>query len=255
MSALKAPEYLSPSSINTFKQCPLRFKYSRIDRLPEPPSEASLLGNFVHEVLEVLYATDPDMRDQQTARNIARKIWDDKYVMEVEGYVHPTAFNNFRWNAWFCIENLWKVEKPTETELDGIEFELNGSVEGVQLKGFIDRFTVDETDGKIVISDYKTGKVPAAKWEEDKFFQLSVYAALMLSMGIGEAKRLDLIYLKKPVVLSRQVTTKRIEDATQVILKTKEGIDHRCETGNFEPVKSTLCNWCAFKSACPAWGK
>lgn len=255
MPVLKAPEYLSPSSINTFNQCPLRYKYSRIDRLPEPPSEASLLGNFVHEVLEDLYAVDPDMRDQQTARSIARRLWDEKYVNEVDGYVHPTKFNDFRWNAWFCIENLWKVEKPTDTELDGIEFELNGEVEGVQLKGFIDRFTVDELDGKIVISDYKTGKVPSPKWEEDKFFQLSVYATLMGNLGIGEAKRLDLIYLKKPVVLSRAVTQERIENATNVIVETRKGIDHRCETGHFEPVKSLLCNWCTFKSQCPAWSK
>lgn len=253
VSVLKAPEYLSPSSINTFNQCPLRYKYSRIDRLPEPPSEASLLGNFVHEVLEQLYVVDPDMRDQQVARTIARQLWDEKYVNEVVGYVRPEKFNDFRWNAWFCIENLWKVEKPTETELDGIEFELNGEVEGVQLKGFIDRFTVDELDGKIVISDYKTGKVPAAKWEEDKFFQLSVYATLMKNLGIGEAKRLDLIYLKKPVVLSRSVSQDRIDNATKVIVETRKGIDHRCETGNFEPIKSLLCNWCAFKPQCPAW--
>ena len=253
MSGLVAPEYLSPSSINTFRQCPLRYKFSRIDKLPEPPTEASLMGNFVHEVLEELYAADPDLRDQDLARKFARKLWDEKYLDMVDGYVHPSKYNDFRWNAWFCIENLFKLEKPSETELDGIEFEVNTTIEGVRVKGFIDRFVVDETDGMIVVSDYKTGKVPSPKWEEDKFFQLSVYAASMASMEVGDVKRIELLYLKKPTVISRQITQQRLNDAVETIVQTKKGIDERCESGNFEPVKSVLCNWCTFKSTCPAW--
>jgi putative RecB family exonuclease len=211
------------------------------------------MGNFVHEVLEELYQVDPDLRSTDKARQIARKLWDEKYITEVEGYVHKSKYNDFRWNSWFCIENLWQVEDPSRTELDGIEYELNGLLEGVAVKGFIDRFVVDEADGGIIISDYKTGKVPALKWEEDKFFQLWVYAAVMEAIGVGKTKRLDLIYLKKPTVITRMVTNWEIDAAIEVVVNTRKGIDQRCETGNFEPNKTNLCNWCAFKSKCPAW--
>jgi len=35
---LKAPAYLSPSSITTYRDCPQKFKFSRIDGIKEPPS-------------------------------------------------------------------------------------------------------------------------------------------------------------------------------------------------------------------------
>jgi putative RecB family exonuclease len=252
VSALVAPEYLSPSSMATFKQCPLRFKYSRIDRLPEPPTEASLMGNFVHDILENLYATDPDLRDQGTAKALARTLWNEKYCNLVSEVVPIEKHNAFRWNSWFCVENLFHVENPKEVELDGIEFELDVHLDGVRIKGFIDRFIISE-DQTVVISDYKTGKVPAPKWEEDKFFQLAVYAAAVEEMQVGSVSKLDLIYLKKPVVLSRPMTAERLDKAVSTIKETKKGIDERCESGKFEPIKSILCDWCTFKSSCPAW--
>ena len=44
------PPHLSPSSMGTFEQCPLKFKYSKIDMLKDDPTEATLMGNFVHDV-------------------------------------------------------------------------------------------------------------------------------------------------------------------------------------------------------------
>ncbi|MSV58070.1 MAG: exodeoxyribonuclease V subunit beta, partial [Actinobacteria bacterium] len=35
---LETPEYLSPSSIATYRDCPMKFKFSRIDRIVEPPT-------------------------------------------------------------------------------------------------------------------------------------------------------------------------------------------------------------------------
>jgi len=33
------PKYLSPSSIGTFNQCPMRYKYAKLDKIPEPSTE------------------------------------------------------------------------------------------------------------------------------------------------------------------------------------------------------------------------
>src|SRR3982074_3255839 len=48
------PPSLSPSSVSAFKDCPLAFKFSYIDRLPEPPSAAATKGTLVHKALEIL---------------------------------------------------------------------------------------------------------------------------------------------------------------------------------------------------------
>ena len=62
MSVLELPHHLSASSITTYEQCPLRFRFSRIDRIPEPTTEAMILGTFVHEILEELYRIRPSAR-------------------------------------------------------------------------------------------------------------------------------------------------------------------------------------------------
>src|SRR5262249_34861330 len=45
---------LSPSSISAFKECPLAFRFSYLDRLPEPPSPWASKGTLVHRALELL---------------------------------------------------------------------------------------------------------------------------------------------------------------------------------------------------------
>ena len=251
--ALKAPEYLSPSSITTFEQCPLKFKYTRIDGIREPPTDATLLGNFVHDILEKMYLADPGSRSTNLAREVARDLWDNQYRDQVSKVVAEKKLNDFRWRAWFCVENLFQLESPETRNFDGVEFELNTSLDGILVRGFVDRYHLD--NGKIVIGDYKTGKVPNAFFVKDKFFQLMTYAALFRASGVGETKRLELIFLKGPQVFTREVTDWELEETVQRIKNVSEGIKIRCESESFETNKTRLCDWCYFKSKCPAWSK
>lgn len=250
--AFQPPPHLSPSSINTWQQCPLKFKYSKIDGIREPPTNATLMGNFVHEIFEVIYASPPEERTISQARIIARDLWNNDYGERAAEIISQKDLNQFRWNSWFCVENLWGVENPEEVHVDEIEYELNGKLGGVQLKGFIDRMLFLD-DGTIEIGDYKTGKVPAKKWEDDKFTQLYIYAALVQELGIGEPSQLELIYLKAPKTITRKVQQDKIHEVTETVVTVKKEIDESCDNEHFEARKSFLCNWCYFKPKCPAW--
>ena len=72
---LAFPPSLSPSSVSAFKSCPLAFRFSYIDRLPEPPSPAATKGTLVHRALELLMCrpqpdrtVDAALCDLETAR-------------------------------------------------------------------------------------------------------------------------------------------------------------------------------------------
>ena len=94
---LNAPEYLSPSSISTFQQCPYKYKLSRIDGLKEPATEHTLLGNYVHSILEEFYRLDASQRTVLGARTLFRSIWDN-YSEEVINIYrgNKTRINEFR---------------------------------------------------------------------------------------------------------------------------------------------------------------
>src|SRR5215468_6055983 len=53
---LSLPYSLSPSKVSTFTDCALAFRFSAIDRLPEPPSAPATKGTLVHSALERLFA-------------------------------------------------------------------------------------------------------------------------------------------------------------------------------------------------------
>lgn len=254
-SDLKPPAYLSPSSIGTYQQCPLKFKYSRIDRLPEPPTEATLMGNFVHDVLEMMYGLPSENRTLDIARELSRQAWSGEWQEKVSQLISdPVQQRTFRWNSWWCIESLWNLEDPQVIDPKGIEFELNGLLSGVAMKGFIDRWSHTESE-KILISDYKTGKTPKPHYAGDKFFQLLVYASLMRELSLGDVEAVELLYLKDGKRLRQEVTQSDLESTIEVVVKTKASIDADCERGQFAPTPTRLCDWCAFKSICPAWKK
>lgn len=220
--------------------------------MKEDPTEATLMGNFVHEVLENLYVLEPENRTQETAKTIASQLWSDSWMDRVSPWVRgEEKLRLFRWKSWWCVENLWKVENPETTQPAGIEHELNGKIGGVTIKGFIDRFSWEETG--YVISDYKTGKTPKAAWVQDKFFQLVVYSHLLQSTGVGNVQSVELIYLKDGVSFKQEVTDKMLNDVEKEIVLVKQQIDLSCEKEDFKPNKSILCDWCSFRKVCPAW--
>jgi len=249
---LEAPEYLSASSISTFQQCPLKFKFSRIDRLTEPPTEATLRGNFVHDVLEVLYAAPSEERTTALAKQISKDLWDSTWRDRVMDLITDEAeLRQFRWSSWWCVENLWLLEDPTQLHPDGLEHEVLVSVSGVPVRGFIDRFTKYE-DG-LTVSDYKTGKTPHPRYSEGKFFQLFLYGLALRELGVGTTNRVQLLFLKDGQVFESEMKDSDYLKTTEVLVQVKEGIDQRCAAGHFEPKTSRLCDWCHFKNICPAW--
>lgn len=213
------------------------------------------MGNFVHEVLEALYKFEPSERTVALAKSIATTIWaEGNWAESVQPYLGNVDMNQFRWNSWWCIENAFTVEDPTKIIPNGIEDELNGSISGVQMRGFIDRWVLDgET---LIISDYKTGKTPSPKYMADKFFQLTIYSLLLGPVVKNKDYKLELLYLKDAVKRTNVPTTQDFAEATETIVTVKKEIDKSYETGNWEAIPSRLCDWCSYKRAvCTYWNK
>src|SRR4249920_2595160 len=61
------PTSLSPSRVDAFTSCPLAFRFSSIEKLPEPPSPYAVKGTLVHRALELLFCEKPAQRTQAAA--------------------------------------------------------------------------------------------------------------------------------------------------------------------------------------------
>ena len=247
------PKYMSPSSISTFQQCPLKYKYAKLDRLPSVSTEPQVLGSFVHEVLEELFKLPAEERTEKSASGLAKSLWESKWADEYFGLDdRDDDPNNFKWKAWWCIENYFGMEDPTKFDAEGIEAKMDGDIDGVPIFGIIDRYTIE--DGKLVISDYKTGKKPRKQYEWEKKMQITIYSILLKEMTGMDVKRAELLYVKSGQ-FARYDVDEELENAVRVeVRNTWDQVKSMCESGEFETRTGPLCNWCDYQHICPEFG-
>lgn len=250
------PDYVSPSSLSTYVQCPLKYKYSRVNKISEPPTRATLLGNFVHDVLENFYGSlAPEERTIFSLRSLSSSQWEQgEWDQKIKGIVPESERNEFRWNAWWCLENVFAVEDPETVDVasGGVETELNGKIGEVPVRGFIDRWS--NQDDVLKISDYKTGKTPKERFVGDKFTQLFVYAAVLENDDSVEVDLVELLYLKDGVRFSRKFDDKARKSVFDDVTETYGKIVDSFSADSWEARPSQLCYWCHYKKdICEYW--
>ena len=244
------PQHLSPSSATAFEGCPRRWRFKYIDRQPEPSGQAALVGTFAHNVLEKLCELPAVDRTVDRAKALAKEIWPTFEADEDYGSLalDPDDARAFRWQGWLAIAGLWDIEDPAKVEVVATEQKVTIELGPVPFVGVVDR--VDRVAGKLVVSDYKSGTLPGARWRDDKIKQVMLYAAA-LHRSMGEIPdRARLLYLGQRI-LDVRVTERRLESAVESLSEVWDRIAEACRTDTFEPRPTVLCGWCPFIDQCP----
>ncbi|MDO4887134.1 MAG: PD-(D/E)XK nuclease family protein [Actinomycetaceae bacterium] len=248
---------LSPSRAKDFKQCPLLFRLRVIDRITEPPSLEMLRGTLVHSVLEHLYDLPAHRRTEAAAQELLPVRWRAHLQRRpADGDLFEDANHVERWlsDASELIGNYFRMEKPSFLEPAARESFVNAKLpSGLAIRGIIDR--VDRApDGSLRIVDYKTGKSPNPRFQDDALFQMRFYAAAIhFSRGILP-RRTQLIYLKDGRTLTYDPVPQDVGAVERELDGLWSSIEERLDTGVFEPKASRLCDWCHFKQYCPEYG-
>jgi putative RecB family exonuclease len=81
---------------------------------------------------------------------------------------------------------------------------------------------------------------------------LRVYALLYWKEKNVIPKLLQLIYLGDSNILKSTPTEQELLATEKSLMKIAESIRSAIETDTWVPRKSKLCDWCSFKSICPA---
>lgn len=243
---------LSPSRINDFNNCPQLYKYRTIDLLPEPPSIDAERGTLIHTVLEDLFELPAPERTIAKAADMLPSRWQEQINAkpEIEKLVLDTG-------SWFkrveeLLGNYFTLENPTKFEptFRELHLEMDLSPE-LYLHGYVDRLDVAPT-GEVRIVDYKTGKSPKAGWEEKALFQLRVYALLYWKNHGVIPKLLQLIYMGNTRLVKSVPTENELIKTEKILFDIAADILRAIERNEFRPRPTKLCDWCFFKTICPA---
>lgn len=249
LSAAIPVSRLSPSGAGTFRECPRRWRFRYVERRPDPPGEAALVGSFAHRVLEELMAEAPQARTAERAKVLARQVWPEIEAEESFASLDLDAerARAFRWRAWRAVEGYFRVEDPTAVDVVDREQVIECELGGVPFVGVVDR--VERHEGKLVVTDYKTGRAPNERYVPDRLVQVVLYAAALGQ--IGEAPRqVRLLYLGQRAV-EAEVTAPDVASSVQALADTWSAIGEAVAGDAFPPRPGPLCPWCPYVDSCP----
>ncbi len=249
------PTSLSPSRVESFLSCPLAFRFSSIERLPDPPTVATTRGSLVHRALELFFLSPAAER---TAAALDRAV--DAAIAEYRehaDFLHldldEGSAARFFDEARQLAANYLRMEDPTTVRDIGLELRLEASVGELTLRGIIDRLDLD-ADGGLVVVDYKTGRAPSPGWERTSMSGIHFYAFLCETVFGRRPAEIRLMYLSSGESIRTTPTAQSTKFMTTRTRAVWHAVATACERDDFRPRPSKLCAFCAYQQWCPEFG-
>ncbi len=261
----------SPSSINTFKQCPRKYFYQYIIKYPTKENIHTIRGNIVHDALEQFYSISIDKINGESykkemslhlknrfdscwrsaAARIQKTGMGDEYISTCyQESTHMLA----NWLNRFFEDIEAEMKKSNLSMIDAfqklkpIALEKEYKDTDLMVRGFIDVIQKDGED--IILMDYKTSK--SSELKKEYLLQLGIYSVLYEKEHGKYPSKVGLWFLKdKPVTI--KVTPQLVKDALFEI----EQIHFATESDkikDYPKYESGLCKWstgkCDFFDIC-----
>jgi DNA helicase-2/ATP-dependent DNA helicase PcrA len=237
---------LSASSIETYEECPLRFKLEKEWNLPREVSASLHYGAAMHGVLRTFYDAERYQREiaddellEQFRSELASRGIADRYQYELYLRQGMEQLRQF-------FESARSAAPPEVVETER-KFELQ--VGSAKLAGRVDR--IDRTGpDTVAIVDYKTGK-PKSQEDADESLQLSLYALAARDTWGMRADRLIFHNLENNMPVFTTRNDAELEAAKMRVQKAADGIAE----GKFAADPGYHCAFCPYRNLCPATEK
>jgi DNA helicase-2/ATP-dependent DNA helicase PcrA len=237
---------LSYGQVSDYLDCPARYRYAHLIRIPTPASHQMAYGRALHAAVQAFH------RRQMAgeAMSLEELHAELDAAWESVGFLTRHHEEARREAARLALARFWEEQQRDPARPAAIEQEFGVSVGRERLRGRYDRVDVDE-DGRVVITDYKSSDVrdPAtAARRARESLQLSIYALAYEAQHGRLPDELTLHFLESGIVGRVTPSAKRLEKAAEQVAGVGEGI----RAGHFEAAPSPMrCGFCPFREICP----
>jgi len=246
----------SHSRLESFKSCPLKYKFNYIDKIKrkEEGIEA-FLGSRFHKVMEKIYK---ELRFRKYSLgellDFYEDDWDKNYHDKIVIADNERKAKDYKEIGKKFIEEYYKRYDPfNQGKVLGIErpVMINLDDKGeYRLRGFVDR--LDQVKDRIYeIHDYKTSKSLPEQSEMDEDRQLALYQIGIQNSWNG-VDEVELVW--HYVAFDKEIRSKRTEEELDELKKDTIDLIKKIEaTREFLPNESRLCGWCYYQDICPLY--
>ncbi|HWE13727.1 MAG TPA: ATP-dependent DNA helicase [Solirubrobacteraceae bacterium] len=238
---------LSASDIDTYRTCPLKYKFARVFRIPQEPTLHQRFGILVHQVLERYHAGGRDSwggppHSLPELLGLLEAGW------RRGGFGDSEEERQLRGKAAAALTRYHERFQSEEARPVWFERQFTFKLGRHLLRGRVDR--VDRLpDGEYELIDYKTGR-PKSAGQLAEDVQLSLYAVGARESWHLDASRQAYYYLLDDRKVEVPVDEgDRGEWVCEVATEVAEGILSQ----GFEPTPSfAACSICDYRLVCPA---
>ena len=259
-AARKGP-HLSASSVTTYLDCGLLYKFSKIDHIqPEYVADALEFGTVIHKVLAEYYQSRMT-NDRLTLKQI-HELFETHWKQTAQNrddiqYKEGKNFETLLSEGRELLTAYYHKLPDDEYKVIAIEepFVFYLPELTVPIIGFIDLMEEDDS-GTIIITDWKTAGRAYSTDEIDGNFQLTLYQIAQEKIASKKdiLLRLDCLIKTKQPKFEQYYTVRNDSDKKRVI-KTIIEVWRGIEKEVFIPNSfgNWKCSGCAYRSHCEEW--
>ncbi len=251
-------ETYSYSRINTFEQCPFKYKLQYIDKEDSEIDDTieSFMGRIVHKCLKELYKRKNFEQgySKEGLIKFYRELWNKEYsedIRIVKKYQGLNADNYMNAGEKF-LSDYYETYKPFK-QLNILELETEDKItlpDGNQWHIRIDKLGYDDK-GNYYVCDYKTSSRMMNQREADEDKQVAMYS-IWVKNKFKKAKSIKLVW--HMLAFNQTIVSERTEEELNKLQNEIVNIINKIEsTKDFPTRVSGLCNYCGFTSKCPAF--
>jgi DNA helicase-2/ATP-dependent DNA helicase PcrA len=237
---------LSFSRVDTYRSCPLKFRFAYVDELPSQPGPHLSWGSSIHAALEAWWDQKlPQPPPVETLLQTLYDRWDDEGFAgmardeKVTWYRHAQDVLR-RHHARYAPVYVPAVATEQWFELDlGDDVTVVGSIDHVQRT----------PSGGLGIVDWKTNRKAKTRHQVAGNLQLAIYTLAAAQLWGTEPDWVALDF----VVPGLRVQVNRADIDTAKALADIREVAEAIRAERFDPTPTALCPWCDWRDACPVF--
>jgi DNA helicase-2/ATP-dependent DNA helicase PcrA len=241
------PLTLSYGQVSDYLECPAKYRFGHLIRIPTPVSHQMVYGRALHSAVQAFHRRQMAGGKPMTLEELHAEL---DAAWESTGFLTRDHEEARRTAARETLERFRAAQLADPATPTAVESEFAVRFGRDRVRGRYDRVDTDAS-GRVTIVDYKSSDVrdaATASRRARESLQLAIYGSAWEAQHGNPPGDLVLHFLESGIEGHSTPTPKRLAGAAEQVAAAADGI----RSGRFDANPSpTRCGYCPFREICP----